>query len=111
MVDAGVVDENVHAAEGLFGFREEALHIGRFRHVALHRCRLATLGDDVGHGLVGAGLAAGIIHDDRCALRRQRLRDTRANALRRARYDGDLVCQLAHVHLHACRFGGTLDVI
>jgi len=56
--DAGVVDQDVDLAVGLFGLGEEALDVSDFGDIALHGDGFPALRGDVGDDLIRA-LAAG----------------------------------------------------
>ena len=96
VVDAGVVDEDVELAEGVLGLGEEAGDVGGFGDVCLHGDGLAALGLDVGDDGVGAGLAAGVVDDDRGALGGEMLGDGGTDALGGACDHCDFACKIAH---------------
>ena len=60
----GVIDENIDAAEGGYGFGEKAIDIGFLRDVRLHGDGFAALAGDVGDNAIRAFFARGIIDDD-----------------------------------------------
>jgi hypothetical protein len=101
LVDAGVVDQDVHAAERLLGLVEQTGDVGALGHVALDGDGLAAGGGDLGHHLVGALAAGGVVDRHGRALGGQGLGDGGPDALRRAGHDGGLACKLAHDLSHS----------
>ena len=94
--DAGVVDQHVWRAEGPLCFREQALHIGELRDVALDRDRLSAFTGNFRNHAVRALLAGGVVHHYRSARLGHAFGDSRANALRRAGYDRYFALEFAH---------------
>jgi hypothetical protein len=78
LVDAGVVDEDAEAALVLDGRVDDSLGFRFLRDVATNRDFLATGGVDGGKDGIRARVAGGIVHDDRCTLRGERLGDARS---------------------------------
>jgi hypothetical protein len=98
LVDAGVVDEDVEAAVVLDGRVDDALGFrGGLGDVAAHGDGLAAGRGDGGDNGVRAGLAGGVVDDDGCAFRGERLGDGGSDALGCAGDDCDFACELAHV--------------
>ena len=91
LIDAGVVDEDVEPAEGLFGFGEETVDVGLFGDVALDGDGFAALGGDFGDDFVRAGLAGGVIDDDGGAFGARCFGDGSADAFGGAGDDCDLI--------------------
>ena len=102
LIDAGVVDEDVDLAEGLFGFGEEALCVRCLGDIALYGNGFAALGGDVRNDLVRACLAGCIVDDDLGAGGSEVAGDLRTDALGRASNDGDLTLKLAHGAVLLC---------
>ena len=96
LVDAGVVDEDVEAAEVLDGGVDDALGLGGLGDVAADGDGLAAGGGDGGDDGVGAGLAGGVVDDDGGAFGGERFGDGGADALGCAGDDCDFACELAH---------------
>jgi len=65
-LDAGVVDENVAAAELLVGLLDQVMGVGGFGDIALNSNSFSTCGLDFGLGLIRA-LELKVVDDDRCA--------------------------------------------
>ena len=79
------------------------------RHVALDGDRLATAARNLRDHAVGAGLARRVVDDYRRALVRQRLRDARADPLRRPCYDRHFPFQFPrHVLRSSPGFPGSI---
>jgi hypothetical protein len=98
LVSPGVVDEDIDSAERPLRVRKEALDVRGLRDIGLHGDRFAPTRGNLPDDALGVRLAQRIVHDDRSAFFRQRLRDTRPDALGRAGHDGDLSFELlAHV--------------
>jgi hypothetical protein len=74
--DSCVVHEHIQAAEGFFGFRDEALRVGPLRNVALHGDGPPAGAGDLAHHLLRARLIARVIHDHRGAFRAESLCNT-----------------------------------
>src|SRR5271167_2095671 len=64
LVDAGVVDEDVEAAEVLDRRVDKALGLGGVGHIGAYGDGFATAGGDGGNYSIRASLAGGIIDDD-----------------------------------------------
>ena len=93
--EAGVVDDDVEAAEGLDRGADEAVAEIRRGHVAgADRGRAAEVSDGGGGLLGGSGVE--VVDHDAGALARQLERDGPADAPARPRHDGDFPVQLGH---------------
>src|SRR5688572_17259792 len=90
LIDACVVNEDIEPAEGVMGLSEQASNVSLTRHIGLHRNGLSARVLDFVDQLCSGHFAGSIIHDDGGICGRQMPRDGRANALRRARNDGNL---------------------
>src|SRR5262249_33452178 len=80
----------------LLGLGEEPADVVGLRHVSLDGDGLAVLlGNALDNG-VRTGLAAGVVDNDRSSLRRQLLRDGRADSLGSTRDDGNFAFKTVH---------------
>ena len=96
-VDAGIVDEDVDAAELVLGLGEELGDVRGLRHIRLHGHRRSTGGLDLRHQSLRRICAFRVIDDDLGAVRRQPRRDPRPDPLRGAGDHRDLTAEIAHV--------------
>ena len=99
LVDAGVVDEDVEAAEVLDGGVDDALGFGGLGDVATDGDGLATGGGDGDDDGVRAGLAGGVVDDDGGAFGGERFGDGGSDTLGCASDDCDFTCELAHIYI------------
>ena len=97
LVHPGIVHEYVQGSKRFLRLGKEAPHVGCLGHIPLYRDCFATFSHDLGNYAIGTLLARSVIHHDGCALRRQALRNTRANSLRCTCNDCNFVLQSAHV--------------
>ena len=80
LVNAGVIHQNVQLSIRSLGLGEEARDVPRFGDVGLDGDGLAAfLSDARDHG-IGAGLAGGVIDNDRRAFRSEMLSDRSADS-------------------------------
>src|SRR5262249_38518728 len=97
--DACVVDQNIHAPEGVEHPLYHCAHMRLVRHVGTHEERALPGGPDrLLHGrsaLVGGDVGDGDVR----TLAGEPLGDTTPDAASAAGYDGDLVCEPAHTAL------------
>jgi len=89
----GVIDENIDAAEGGYGFGEKAIDIGFLRDVRLHGDGFAALAGDVGDDAIRAFFARGIIDDDGSTGVTKVCRNGCADTFRCAGDDGDFTAE------------------
>ena len=82
IVNAGVVDQDVHSAELFLGFIRQLLRIFRLREVGVYRDGLSACLRNLVYYTVCAFLARRVIHYHLRALTCQPLRNRRPNALR-----------------------------
>ena len=88
-VNSGVVDQEVDLAEGFLRFSEQPLDFWLLRNVALDSdCFSAALTDFVNHAICVL-LGRSVVNNYRRAFRRELFRDSRADSLRRPRYNCD----------------------
>jgi hypothetical protein len=101
LIDAGIVHEDIEMPVGFFSFGEEAGNVGFLGDIRLDGDSLAALGGDLVDDLVRAGLAGGVVDDNRSALGRQMFRNGRADAFGCAGDYRDLarefLCVIAHM--------------
>jgi hypothetical protein len=86
--DADAVHHDINPAEGFQRISEEALDVGGVRHIRLDGDRSSTRGLDLGHGRVGLGGVAGIVHHDSKTVTGQSQGHRAADAARSACDDG-----------------------
>ncbi len=96
IIDARVVHQNVEFAVGFLGFREQPCNVRLFRDIALYRNSLASLCGDSLYHPVSTLFAGRVIHDHRCALRRERLRDSCSDAFGCSGDHCNLIRKLTH---------------
>jgi hypothetical protein len=98
---AGVVDQDVDAAECGLGRVEQAAHRARIAHIGLGGQRAPARSLDLaGHGLGGRSVAR-IVDDDRETIAGQPLRHRSADASRGADDDRYLAAPIVHIILRS----------
>ena len=98
-LDAGVVDEDVAAAELIPGGVDEGLAAGGFGDVGLHGDGLsASLGGDLFLGIFGAFGVAVVVDDEGCAFAGEADGDGLADAGGGSCDDGDFACKTTFGH-------------
>ena len=100
LIDAGVVDQHVEAAQCFFDLGEDIFDIGRFGDVALDGDCFAAFGGDVGNDFVGGALAGGIVEPMDAPLAASGAGDLGADSFGCAGDEGDF----------AGKFRGHLDL-
>lgn len=96
LVDAGVVDKDVEAAESLGCRGDELAYFGRIGQIGLDGDGFTAGGlDPFDEGFSGSG-AAGVVDDDGGAVRGQTLCDGCSYAFRGASYDCDFTFKIGH---------------
>jgi hypothetical protein len=94
LINPGVIDKNVQFPVGLLGFLEELRYIFRLGKVGLYCHCFAAFVLNLLHHSVRAGLAAGIVHDNRGAFRSKMLRDGGADSFEAPVTTAILPCSL-----------------
>ncbi len=97
-VNAGVVNKDVDLAERFFRFSEKPLDIRPLRDVCLNCNRSAPGFAKLIDNFVRIRFREGVVDHYRCAFCRKRLRDARADSLRRARYHCNFSLQFSILH-------------
>jgi hypothetical protein len=81
LIDSGVVDKDVEAAEGGVGLSEEPLHVGGIGDIPLDRDCFAALAGDAIDNAVSVVFAGDVIDDDGSSLLGKALCDRRSDSL------------------------------
>lgn len=77
--DGRVVDQRAYGPKLAFGGLKEAQNVGLVRNVGLDRNRLRPQAGQMIHHALGRGPISRVIHHDTVSVRRQKLRNLRAN--------------------------------